>query len=62
MAITDAIINYRRCLKRKNYSNYTVRNYMNTLKHFIIWLDVPVEQATPSTTDSHGDQPNPAGK
>ena len=49
MGITDSIINYRRFLKRKNYSNYTVRNYMNTLKHFIVWLKVPVEQVTPST-------------
>jgi site-specific recombinase XerD len=46
MAITDAIINYRRFLKRRNYSPYTVRNYMNTLKHFIVWVDVPIEQAT----------------
>jgi len=49
MAITESIINYSRFLKRKNYSNYTVRNYMNTLKHFIIWLKVPVEQVTPGT-------------
>jgi len=46
MAITDAIINYRRFLKRRNYSPYTVRNYMNTLKHFIVWVAVPIEQAT----------------
>ena len=44
MAITDVIINYRRFLKRRNYSGYTLRNYMNTLKHFIVWLNVPVEQ------------------
>ena len=49
MGITDSIINYRRFLKRKNYSNYTVRNYMNTLKHFIVWLTEPVEQVTPAT-------------
>jgi site-specific recombinase XerD len=46
MAITDAIINYRRFLKRRNYSRYTVRNYMNTVKHFIVWVDVPIEQAS----------------
>ena len=49
MAITDAIINYRRFLKRRNYSRYTVRNYMNTLKHFIVWVDVPIEQASHTT-------------
>jgi len=36
MAITDAIINYRRFLKRRNCSRCTLRNYMNTLKHFVI--------------------------
>jgi site-specific recombinase XerD len=43
MGITDAIINYRRSLKRHNYSKYTIRNYISTLKQFIIWLDVPIE-------------------
>ena len=43
MGITDSIINYRRSLKRRNYSNNTIRNYMSTLKQFVIWLDVPIE-------------------
>jgi len=46
MAITDSILNYRRFLKRRNYSKYTLRNYMNTLKNFVLWLDVPIEQVT----------------
>lgn len=46
MGITDSIINYRRSLKRRNYSKYTVRNYMSTLKRFVIWLDVPIEAVT----------------
>ena len=46
MDITDSIINYRRSLKRRNYSKYTIRNYMSTLKQFIIWLDVPIEGVT----------------
>lgn len=46
MALTDSILNYRRFLKRRNYSKYTLRNYMNTLKQFVLWLDVPVEQVT----------------
>jgi site-specific recombinase XerD len=46
MAITDSIINYRRFLKRRNCSEYTLRNYMNTLKRFVLWLDVPIEQIT----------------
>jgi site-specific recombinase XerD len=46
MGITDSIINYRRALKRRNYSRYTIRNYMSTLKQYIIWLKVPIEAAT----------------
>ncbi len=49
MAITDAIINYRRFLKRKNCSNHTIRNYMSTLKKFVLWVDVPIEQVTHKT-------------
>ena len=30
-------------MKRRNYSPRTVRNYMNNLKHFTIWLSVPIE-------------------
>jgi len=46
MGITDSILQYRRFLKRKNCSPNTVRNYMNSLKHFVLWVDVPVEQVT----------------
>lgn len=46
MDITDSIINYRRSLKRRNYSKCTVRNYMSTLKQFVIWLDEPIEALT----------------
>lgn len=44
---TNVIINYRRFLKRKNYSKNTLKNYMNTLKHFVLWVDVPIEKVTP---------------
>ena len=46
MDITDSIVNYRRSLKRRNYSKCTVRNYMSTLKQFVIWLDEPIEILT----------------
>ena len=46
MDITDSIINWRRSLKRRNYSKYTIRNYMSTLRQFVIWLDVPIETMT----------------
>jgi site-specific recombinase XerD len=46
MAITDSIIRYRRFLKRKNDSPNTVKNYLHGLKHFVLWLDMPVETVT----------------
>ncbi len=33
-------------MKRRNYSAHSVKNYMNTLKHFLVWVDVPMEQVT----------------
>jgi site-specific recombinase XerD len=44
--LTNSIINYRRYLKRRNLSRYTIRNYLNNLKHFLAWLKIPLEQAT----------------
>ena len=47
MAIINAIVNFRRSLKRRNYSRHTVKNYLNRLQHFVVWLDVPLEEVTP---------------
>jgi len=33
-------------LKRRNYSHHTVKNYLNLLKGFVLWVDVPIEQVT----------------
>jgi len=44
MDITDSIIDYRRYLKRRNYSPHTVKNYLNALKQFVVWADVPIEE------------------
>jgi len=46
MDLTNAILNYRRFIKRKNYSAHTVKNYMSTLRQFILWIDIPVESVT----------------
>ncbi|MBE3143006.1 MAG: tyrosine-type recombinase/integrase [Planctomycetes bacterium] len=46
MVITESIIRYRRFLKRRNISPNTVKNYMNGLKHFVLWLAVPIEEVT----------------
>jgi site-specific recombinase XerD len=44
VAITDSIIGFRRALKRKNYSPCTVKDYMSTLRQFVLWVDCPIEQ------------------
>lgn len=46
MSITNSIVNYRRHLKRRNYSPHTLKNYLNTLRHFVLWLDEPIEEVT----------------
>jgi site-specific recombinase XerD len=33
-------------LKRRNVSPNTVKNYLNGLKHFVLWLDAPIETVT----------------
>lgn len=33
-------------MKRRNYSTHTVKSYLNSLKHFVLWLDIPIEQLT----------------
>jgi site-specific recombinase XerD len=33
-------------LKRRNYSPHTVKNYLSLLKHFVMWVDVPIEEVT----------------
>ena len=46
MAMTDAIVRYRRFLKRRNVSPHTVKNYLSSLKHFVVWIDVRLEEVT----------------
>ena len=55
MQMTNVIINFRRHLKRRNYSAHTVKYYLNILKQFVIWLDVPVEQTTDKKIDAYID-------
>jgi len=33
-------------LKRRNCAPNTVKNYLNALRHFVLWLNVPVEDVT----------------
>jgi len=55
MEPTDAVARYRRFLKRRNYSSHTVKNYINILGHFSVWLQVPIEQVTSKETDAYMD-------
>lgn len=55
MQMTNVIINFRRHLKRRNYSAHTVKYYLNILKQFVIWLDVPLEQTTDKKIDAYID-------
>jgi site-specific recombinase XerD len=55
MKMTNVIINFRRYLKRRNYSQHTVKYYLNILKQFVLWLDVPLEQATAKKIDVYID-------
>lgn len=43
---TTELIRYRRALKRKNYSNHTVKSYLNILDQFIRWLSGPLSEVT----------------
>jgi site-specific recombinase XerD len=40
------LIQYRRALKRKNYSTHTIKSYVNILDQFIRWLTVPLSEVT----------------
>jgi site-specific recombinase XerD len=45
MKMINVIVDFRRYLKRRNYSAHTVKYYLNVIKQFVIWLNVPLEQA-----------------
>jgi site-specific recombinase XerD len=53
--MTDVIMNWRRFLKRRNCAPNTVKNYLNIIKHFVIWVDVPVEEVTHATVSRYID-------
>jgi site-specific recombinase XerD len=46
MNLTDSIIEYRRYLRRRNFSSHTIINYLSSIKQFVLWIDVPVETVT----------------
>jgi integrase/recombinase XerC/integrase/recombinase XerD len=40
----NVIVNFRRYLKRRNYSPHTLKYYLNVIRQFVLWLNVPLEQ------------------
>ena len=46
MNMTNAIIEYRRHLKRRSFSSHTLINYMSSIKLFVLWLKIPVQAVT----------------
>ena len=53
--MTNVMINFRRHLKRRNYSPHTVKYYLNVLKQYVVWLALPLEQATSAQIDQYID-------
>jgi len=51
----ETIERYGRSLKRKNCSPYTVKNYMNRIDHFTLWLRVPLDKVTRREIGSYVD-------
>lgn len=54
--MTDAIIHWRRYLKRRNCSPNTVKNYLSAIRSFVLWLDVPIESATHAKVSHYIDE------
>ena len=46
MKMINVIVDFRRYIKRRNYSPHTVKYYLNVIKQFVLWLNVPLEQAS----------------
>jgi len=44
MKMINVIVNFRRYIKRRNYSPHTVKYYLSVIKQFVLWLNVPLEQ------------------
>jgi len=44
MNMINVIVNFRRYLKRRNYSPHTVKYYLNVIRQYVLWLNVPLEQ------------------
>jgi len=52
MKMINVIVNFRRYLKRRNYSPNTVKYYLNVIRQFVLWLNVPLELAGFATIEN----------
>ena len=55
MKMINVIVNFRRYLKRRNYSPHTVKYYLNVIRQFVLWLNVPLEHAGFTTIEEYID-------
>ena len=55
MQITNVIINFKRHLKRRNYSAHTFKYYLYIIRQYVLWLNVPLEQASAEKIDAYID-------
>ena len=62
MHISNSILSYRRFLKRRNYCAPTVKRYLNDLKQFLVWVDVPIEQVDETQVTAYVDHMLDRGK
>ena len=46
MKMINVIVNFRRYIKRRNYSPHTVKYYLSVIKQFVLWLNVPLQQVS----------------
>jgi site-specific recombinase XerD len=56
MDMSHVIVSYRRFLKRRNYSPHTIKNYINILKHFVVWVNVPIEAVDRRKVEEYTDK------
>ena len=55
MKMINVIVNFRRYIKRRNYSPHTVKYYLNVIRQFVLWLNVPLEQASVGQIEAYID-------
>ena len=55
MEMINVIVNFRRYLKRRNYSPHTLKYYLNVIRQFVLWLNVPLEEAGAAKIEAYID-------